>query len=150
MELRLTLLVCCAGMEDLLRVVAFSNTQAEGIFEGDEEEEEEEDEEGEEGGEEVSGESDEDGDEESSSSPPPPEEEQEPAEASKAAVEQGTRPAVDAMDEVCARTLSCQASQDPPPSLHSHALDLGSHCSVLQSLPFVMVLPATQSQQAQA
>ncbi len=87
-------------MDDLLRVVAFSSTQADSIFEGEEEEEEEEGDE-EEGDDESSEESEED--EESS-------EEQEQAEASKAAVEQSSRPAADAMDEVRACTLSCQAS----------------------------------------
>jgi hypothetical protein len=75
--------VCAvAGMDDLLRVAAFSNTAADGIFEGGESEEEEGSEE----------ESDDENDESS--------EEEEAAEAEVQVAAHSGRPLADAMDEV--------------------------------------------------
>ncbi len=82
-------------MDDLLRVVAFSNSAADGIFEGDESEEEEEEEA--ESGEEGSEDESEDDEDESS-------EEEDVGTVDGAAVgtaaEASGRPAADAMDEV--------------------------------------------------
>jgi hypothetical protein len=80
-------------MDDLLRVAAFSNTAADGIFEGGESEEESEEEEVEESGEEGSEEESDDENDESS-------EEEEAAEAEVQVAAHSGRPLADAMDEV--------------------------------------------------
>ncbi|KAK9903496.1 hypothetical protein WJX75_007153 [Coccomyxa subellipsoidea] len=94
-----------AGMDDLLRVAAFSNTAADGIFEGGESEEESEEEEVEESGEEGSEEESDDENDESS-------EEEEAAEAEVQVAAHSGRPLADAMDEDEASTSGSDMDDD--------------------------------------